>query len=123
MMIESVPTITINELNQALRESFPAKPHVCNSTVSRALDAALITLKKCENVPQDRNSPAVKEDRVQYAHSMYEEGLQKHRIYIDETGFNLYTKGMFGRAARGERAIRVVGGSEKGQHNFGSSYF
>ena len=46
MMIEAVPTIAINELNQALRESFPAKPHVCDSTVSRALDAALITLKK-----------------------------------------------------------------------------
>ena len=114
MMIEATPTITINELNQALRESFPAKPHVCDSTVSRALDASLITLKKCENVPQDRNSAAVKEARVQYAHYMYEEGLQKHRIYIDETGFHLYTKRMYGRAARGERAIRVVGGQRGG---------
>lgn len=70
LMIEAVPTITLNELNQALREAFPTKPHVCVSTISRALDAALITIKKCENVPHDRNSPAVKEVRVQFAHYM-----------------------------------------------------
>ena len=40
--------------------------------------------------------------------------MQKHRIYIDETGFNLYTKRMYGQAARGERAIRVVGGQRGG---------
>ena len=114
MMIESVPTITIKELNQALRESFPAISHICDSTVLRALDAALITLKKCENVPQDRNSLAVKEARVQFAHYMYDEGLQKDRMYIDETGFNLYTKQMYGQATRGEHAIRVVGDQRGG---------
>ena len=80
-------------------------------------------MKKCENGPQDRKSPVVKEARVQYAHYMYEEGMQKHRIHIDETGFNSYRKRIYGRAAKGERAIRVVGVSKRGQHNFGSGYF
>lgn len=90
--------ITINELNQVLRESFPAKTHVCDSIVEGTRCNAHYYKKKCENVPQDRNSPAVKEAiyRVQYAHYMYLEGLQKHRSYIDESGFNLYTKRMYG---------------------------
>ena len=41
---------------------------------------------------------------------MHEEGLNKHRIYVDETGFNLWTKRAYGRARMGERVNRVVRG-------------
>ena len=92
-MIEAVPTITLNELNQALREAFPTKPNVCVSTISRALDAALITIKKCENVPHDRNSPAVKEVRVHFAHYLYEEELQKHAYTLTKPVLTYTQKG------------------------------
>ena len=36
--------------------------------------------------------------------------MAKHRIYVDETGFNLWTKRAYGRAPRGERVNRVVRG-------------
>ena len=34
--------------------------------------------------------------------------MQKHRIYVDETGFNLNTKRAYGRARQGERVNRIV---------------
>ena len=41
---------------------------------------------------------------------MYTFGLQCHRIYIDETGFNLFTRRHYGRAPIGERVHRMVAG-------------
>ena len=41
---------------------------------------------------------------------MIETGLQRHRIYIDESGFNLWTRRNYGRARLGERVNRIVGG-------------
>lgn len=114
LLIEAVPTITIKELNTTLRDIWPRKPIVCDTTIARVIDGALITLKKCDNVPHDRNSPDVKEARVQFAHYMYERGLQRHRVYVDETGYNLHTKRTYGRAARGERVVRTVGGQRGG---------
>lgn len=114
MMVEDVPTISVRELNEYLRATFNLKPHVSDSTVGRALDGELITLKKCHNIPEERNSLQVKDKRVEYAHYMYERGLQQHRIYIDESGYNLYTKRTYGRARRGERVNRIVGGQRGG---------
>ena len=79
-------------------------------TVSRALEGELITLKQARNIVGNRNSPEVKAERLAYAHWMYEIGLQKHRVYVDETGFNLYTKRAYGRAILGQRVNRVVRG-------------
>ncbi|XP_064100877.1 uncharacterized protein LOC135211501 [Macrobrachium nipponense] len=108
-MIEAEPTIPIKNLNEILREVFPRKQRVSDVTVSRAPQGELITLKLCQNIEQDRNFPKVKEARSVFAH-LYESGLQKHRIYLDESGYNLYTKHTYGRAPRGERVHRTVGG-------------
>ena len=43
---------------------------------------------------------------------MIETGLQRHRIYIDETGFNLWTRRTYGRARIGERVNRIVVGQK-----------
>jgi hypothetical protein len=110
MLIEANPCITLREMNATLREVFSRKPHVTTSTISRALEGELITLKQAHNIPAERNSPAVKESRYTYAHWMFENGMQKHRIYVDETGFNLYTKRAYGRARQGERVNRIVRG-------------
>ena len=45
---------------------------------------------------------------------MYAGILQSDRIYIDEMGFNLYTKRTYGRAPVGQRAMRAVGGQRGG---------
>ena len=109
-MIEAVPTISIRELNTDLRAIFTNKPHVCEATINRALQNELITLKKCHNIPENKNTDAVKDSRVTFAHYMYENGLQQHRIYVDETDYNLYTSRSYGRAPQGERVNRIVGG-------------
>ena len=45
---------------------------------------------------------------------MYDEGIHKLRIYIDETGFNLHTKRAYGRAPMGQRINRIVSGQRGG---------
>ena len=114
LLIEANPCITLNELNDTLRDVFPGKPHVSNMTVSRSLQGELITLKLARNIPNNRNSPQVKTLRLEYANWMYAEGIHKHRIYIDETGFNLYTRRAYGRAPMGQRVNRIVSGQRGG---------
>ena len=114
LLIDSTPTITIQEMNQTLRDIFIQEPHVCDSTITRALQCELITLKLCENVPENRNEEHVKEARARYSHDMYARHLQEDRIYIDEMGYNLYTKRTYGRAPIGQRALRIVGGQRGG---------
>ncbi|KAG7159328.1 putative DDE superfamily endonuclease domain-containing protein 7 [Homarus americanus] len=110
MLVEATPTITIRELNHTLWQTFPGKPHVCNMTVSRALDGELITLKQAHNVSANRNSEDVKAARVAFAQYMYEGGIHQHRVYVDETGYNPYTCRTYGRAPRGQHVNRIVAG-------------
>lgn len=111
MLIEANPSITLKRLNEEFRDTWPDKPHVSDSTISRALDAQLITLKKSHDVPVTRNSPATKNSRAAYAHFMYTLGIQRHRVYVDECGCNLFTKRFYGRAPVGMRVNRIVAGS------------
>ena len=69
-------------------------------------------MKKCHNIPEIRNTDAVNDSFVTFAHYMYENGLQQHRIYVDETGYNLrvYTSRSYGRAPQGRRVNKIVGG-------------
>ena len=68
----------------------------------------MMTLKLVEDVPDDRNSPAVLDQRVQYAEWFLEHGVLAHLIFIDETGYNIWTRRSQGRAPRGIPARRVV---------------
>ena len=63
MVIDSDPTITLQRLNNLLRETWPEKPRVSNSTISRALHNCLVSVKQTRNIPVNRNSPATKENR------------------------------------------------------------
>ncbi|KAG7156393.1 putative DDE superfamily endonuclease domain-containing protein 63, partial [Homarus americanus] len=94
MLVEATPTITIRELNHTLR----------------ALDGELITLKQVHNVSANRNSEDVKAARIAFAQYMYEDGIHQHRVYLDETGYNLYTCRTYGRAPQGQRVNRIVAG-------------
>ena len=81
------------------------------TTISRALHCECITLKKVIPQPAERNTERIKEARCDFAAWMMTTGLARHRIYIDESGFNIHLMRSRGRAAAGERAVRVVCGS------------
>ena len=70
-------------------------------------------MKKVHDVHRERNSPRIKEIGMNYSNWMYNEGTGQHLIYIDECGFNLYTKHTYGRSPVGKRAVHIVGGQQK----------
>ena len=67
-------------------------------------------MKMVRDCPAERNSERVKGARRAYSEWMIDEGIGKHRVYIDECGYNLWTRRTYGRAVVGERANRIVGG-------------
>ncbi|KAG7170623.1 uncharacterized protein LOC121864144 isoform X3 [Homarus americanus] len=110
MLLEANPMMTLTEIKEVVMDKFPIKPHFSEVTLSRYLDGELISLKMSRDSPAERNSPTVKEARHAYATWMLATGLQQQLVYIDETVFNLWTKRTYGRARRGERVHRAVGG-------------
>ena len=113
MLLEGTPPLTLDEFNSSLHETFPRKPRVCNMTISRSLDGEIITLKKSRNAVVNRNLEEVKNARVAHTQYLYEEGIHRHRVYVDEPGYNLYTSRMYGQAPCGQRATRVVAGQRR----------
>lgn len=105
--VEQHPNFTLRQLNEELRLNLPASPHISESTVHRVLRGCLITMKKLESPPADRNRMDVKLARK--AHAEWLTPIDPHIIYIDESGFNLWTSRTRGRAPRGHRAQRIVG--------------
>lgn len=111
MLIEADPLLTLGQIRDTVGQIWPTKPGFSVSTLSRYLDGELISLKTAHDIPAQRNSDAVKDARHAHAEWLLDEGMQSHRVYIDETGFNLWTKRAFGRGRVGERVNRVVGGN------------
>lgn len=103
-LVERHPDFTLEQIRQALGTPLSL------SSVSRALDGQLITMKKLEDCPARRNAVDVKEARAEYAEWYLDEGISKTIIYIDESSFNIFTKRTRGRAPVGRRAVRQVGG-------------
>ena len=58
-------------MKEDLEHALPDKPPVSSSTIARALDDMLVTLKLAEDVPDLRNSPRVLNMRVEYKHSSF----------------------------------------------------
>lgn len=80
------------------------------TSISRALDGQLISVKKLEDCPMRRNAQDVKEARSGYAEWYLNGGLSKTIIYVDETCFNIFTKRTRGRSRIGTTAVRQIGG-------------
>ena len=112
--VEDKPTATLNEMRVKLLELFPHSP-VSNTTISRNLDASLITLKLLRTTPTSWNMAEVKEERHAFAEWMVAAGIHKNLIFVDECGYNLWTARTQGRSARGARAVRVAC-SQRGQN-------
>lgn len=111
--IEEKPTATLNEMRAKLLQLFPHSK-VSTTTISRNLDASLITLKLLRTNPTTWNAADVKEDRRTFAEWMIVAGIHKNLIFVDECGFNLWTARTQGRSSRGSRAVRIVC-SQRGQ--------
>lgn len=109
-IIEENPNYTLDQINDELKRRLPDAAHICISTLGRILDGELITIKKLEDSPTERNSSSVKNQRRGYAEWLLQDGVNNQLIFIDEAGYNLHTKRTRGRARRGERAVRVVSG-------------
>lgn len=106
-LIESRADITLHEMKDALIQEKGLTVSV--ATIARCLEGSLITLKKMELVPMNRNSEENKIARRQHAswlQTQYELGAQF--CYIDECGFGLYTARSHGRSVRGLPARRIV---------------
>ena len=112
--IEGHPEFTLARINENLRAALPDKPHITNSTISKILRGQLIMLKKMETVLQDGNREDILQARRQYGTWLLNvvNGINpRELIFVDESGFNLWIARTRGRAVRGQRAVRVVGGS------------
>lgn len=109
-IVEEHPTFTLNQIKVELHERLPNKPNLSITSIARCLTGRLIVLKKMEDAPVDRNSYNAKERRHNYAQWLLHEGVAQELIFIDESGINLWVRRTRGRAPRGQRAVRVVGG-------------
>lgn len=88
------------------RQELPLKPQVADCTIARMLDGALYTSKLVRDVPPQRNSQHVLDARFEYATWLLQEGVARPRIYVDECGFNIWTRRSMGRSPSGKRCYR-----------------
>lgn len=110
-IVEEHPDYTLDQVNAELRRTLPNHQHICRSTLCTLLNGQLMVMKKLEDAPLQRNTVAVKEARLAFAQWIIQLPINTEIIFIDEAGLNLWMKRTRGRARRGERAVRVVGGA------------
>ena len=66
-IVELHPDFTTQRINAELRVRLPRAPEVSRTALSNILDGLLITTKKLEDAPAERNSERTKEQRHQFA--------------------------------------------------------
>ena len=110
-IVERSPEFTLNQILTELRNVLPNHPRISRSTLANMLSGQLIVTKQLRDVPQERNTDATKNRRHDFAQWLMQEGVNHAEIiFIDESGINLWLKRTRGRAIRGQRALRTVGG-------------
>lgn len=114
-IVNTHPDFSLKAINAELRVRLPLERHVSTTSISNVLKGQLITLKKLEDAPTERNSNLTKQRRRDYAAWLMQNVQRYDFIYVDEAGINIWTKRTRGRARRGERAVRVVQG-RRGQN-------
>ena len=101
-ILDNNPLLTLDTINTELRRRLPNKAAIWCSTLARALDGMLLTLKLAEDIPEGRNDDQNLQQRVDYAQWFLRQGVLAHCIYIDECGYNLWTRRSYGRAPRSQ---------------------
>ena len=83
-LVETVgqhPTFTLRQLNNEFQHQLLWKPRVSDSTIHRLLRGQLITMKKLETPPAERNRQDVKEARRD--HARWPVAEDPNLVYID----------------------------------------
>lgn len=109
-LIQENPFITIEDMNNRMRQSLPQKPRISSSSISNCIDGMLYTIKKAVDVPEARNNERTKELRHSFSTWITVDAYNEHIVYLDEAGYNLWTRRSRGRAIRGQPAVRRVHG-------------
>lgn len=108
-LIEENPCLTLKAINENLKLRLPEKPHVSDRTIGNMCDGLLYTVKKLSLIPANRNSLLSKQERIIYADWYLQEAvLSPHVVFVDESGYNIWTCRSQGRSKRGEPAAKVV---------------
>ena len=107
--VDANPLATLKALRTKLSAQLPNKPPVTIKTLARALEGALYTFKiatKNTDIRLSANSQGVIEKRREYALLMTELQQDTVVVYIDETGYNLWTRRSQGWSRRGQPVRR-----------------
>ncbi|XP_041464794.1 uncharacterized protein LOC121415591 [Lytechinus variegatus] len=108
--VESNPRLTLSQMKDKLQEDLPQKPDLSMSTIARALDGMLVSLTLTEDAHCSRNSPRVLQQRREYAEWFVQRSVVAHCVFIDEYGYNIWTRRTQGRNLQGTSARRIVHG-------------
>ena len=100
-IVHEHPDFTLVSINRELRARLPGALHVSTSTISYILQGQLITMKKLEDAPAERNSDATKEQRFEYCQWLKGDIQRFDLIFVDEAGINLWLKRTRGRDGGG----------------------
>ena len=113
-LVDNEPFSTLQYLNDCLRRGVPGAANICNQTIARILEGHLITLKcagKEADIPVERNTPRTIQNRQAYAQWFTDLGANDNVVYIDECGYNVYTRRLQGRAPIGQPVRQQVLGN------------
>ena len=105
--VENRPDITLSELKDVLHEARGLSVSI--SIIARCLEGQLISMKKLELIPANRNSEQVniaKREHALWLQSQHENGATF--CYVDECGFGKYTARTRGRSVIRLPARRVT---------------
>lgn len=105
-IVQEKPFTTLQNVNDELRIRLPNKPQICTTTISRHLENNFISVKiagKDADVPYQRNTARTKLARFDYMTWLTNLPVNQKIIYVDETGFNVFTRRRQGRAPIGQR--------------------
>ena len=107
--LEGNPLIKLQQVNFALRERLPQKPHFTQQALSTAIEGRIITFKIARDCPAERNSEENIEDHCNYALWILSPDVIKSRkTFVVEFGVNSHMRRTQGKSAEGDRACRMV---------------
>ena len=98
-------------MQRKLTLELPQKPAISESTIARAMNSMLISLKvatKDADVRLAANTQDVIQARRDYAMMMTGLPVNDLAVFINETGYNLWTRRTQGRARVGQPVRRTV---------------
>ncbi|GAK64096.1 transposase [Moesziomyces antarcticus] len=115
--LDNKSDIRLADIHNDMKRAFTFDKLPSITSIHRAINTKLqYTLKLLRVEPADYNKPSRIQARKEWAQDYVDSGSSLfNAIYIDESGFNLHQHVSYGRAKRGDRAIRIVP-SDKGQN-------